>query len=48
MNEHKLFSELGWNGSYFGVLVECVIIPMVLQIGETIVLQRAELEEKGS
>jgi hypothetical protein len=25
-----------------------VIIPMVLQIGETIVLQRVELEEKAS
>jgi hypothetical protein len=28
--------------------VHSVIIPMVLQIGETIVLQRVELEEKAS
>jgi hypothetical protein len=37
--ESRFISELWWNS---------VIIPMVLQIGETIVLQRVELEEKTS
>ena len=43
-----LFSELAWNlvsfRSYAGILV---IIPMVLQIRETMVLQGVELEGKA-
>ena len=43
----SLFSELVWNlisfGSDGGILV---IIPMVLQIRKTIVLQRIELEKR--
>ena len=36
--ESHFISELRWNS---------VILPMVLQIGETMVLQRGELEEKA-
>ncbi len=45
----QLYTELGCNlvslRSYAGILV---IIPMVLQIRETMVLQGVELEGKGS
>ncbi len=45
----QLFSELQWNfisfRSYGGILN--VIIPMVLQVGGTMVLQRVELDGKA-
>jgi hypothetical protein len=43
------FRSYGGNYFHFGVTVEfsIVFLPMVLQIGETMVLQRGELEEKA-
>ena len=44
----SLFRSCNGISFRFGVTVEFVIIPMVLQIGETMVLQKAELEGEAS